>query len=172
MSKPVLAKTYQLAQCNIGRAKASMDDAVMAGFAARLEDINALADGTPGFVWRLQTDEGNATSVQAFEDNLVLFNMSVWETPDQLRSFVYRSDHANVMRQRRSWFEKFDGIYLVLWWIPAGHIPTVEEAKQRLAHLQAHGESPHAFSFAQIHPSPDHATESPRVDLSDACPAL
>jgi hypothetical protein len=167
-----MSTQYQLAQCNIGRAKASMDDAVMAGFAARLDDINALADGAPGFVWRLQTEAGNATSVHAFEDDMILFNMSVWESPEQLRSFVYRSDHASVMRQRRSWFEKFEGVYLVLWWIPAGHIPTVEEAKLRLAHLQKHGESAHAFSFARIYPSPDHAAENPRVDLSDPCPAL
>ncbi len=149
-----------------------MDTPTMAGFAARLDEINALADAAPGFIWRLQTDAGNATSIQAFEDNLVLFNMSVWESPEHLRSFVYRSDHAGVMRQRKSWFERFDGVYLVLWWVPAGHIPTVEEAKERLAHLQRHGESPRAFSFAQIHPSPEHASESPRADLSDPCPAL
>jgi hypothetical protein len=167
-----MAGKFQLAQCNIGRAKASLDDPLMAGFAARLDEINALADGAPGFVWRLQTDAGNATSIQAFDDNLILFNMSVWESPEQLRSFVYRSDHASVMRQRRSWFERFDGVYLVLWWVPAGHTPTVAEAKERLAHLQQHGESPHAFSFARIYPSPEQVAQSPRVDLSDPCPAL
>jgi hypothetical protein len=167
-----MTQKYQLAQCNVGRAKGPIDAPVMAGFAARLDDINALADGAPGFVWRLQTDDGNATSVQAFEDNLILFNMSVWESPEHLRSFVYRSDHAKVMRQRKSWFERFDGVYLVLWWVQAGHIPTVNEAKERLAHLQAHGESPHAFSFARLFPSPDQATEQPRADLSDPCPAL
>jgi hypothetical protein len=167
-----MTQKYQLAQCNVGRAKGPIDAPVMAGFAARLDDINALADGAPGFVWRLQTDDGNATSVQAFEDNLILFNMSVWESPEHLRSFVYRSDHAKVMRQRKSWFERFDGVYLVLWWVPAGHIPTVNEAKERLAHLQAHGESPYAFSFASLFPSPDEATEQPRADLSDPCPAL
>jgi hypothetical protein len=167
-----MTRQYHLAQCNIGRAKGPMEGPVMAGFAARLDDINALADSAPGFVWRLQTDAGNATSIQAFEDNLILFNMSVWESPEQLRSFVYRSDHASVMRQRKSWFERFDGVYLVLWWVPAGHIPTVHEAKERLAHLQAHGESAHAFSFAQIFPPPNQAAEPPRVDLSDPCPAL
>lgn len=167
-----MAQKYQLAQCNIGRARGPMDDPVMAGFAARLEDINALADGSPGFVWRLKTDAGNATSIQAFEDSLILVNMSVWESPEDLRAFVYRSDHAGVMRQRRAWFERFEGVYLVLWWVPAGHIPTVQEARERLAHLQAHGETPHAFSFAKIFPSPDRAAEAPRVDLSDPCPAL
>ncbi|MEP7243007.1 MAG: DUF3291 domain-containing protein [Gammaproteobacteria bacterium] len=167
-----MTQKFQLAQCNVGRAKAAVDSEVMAGFAARLADINAVADSAPGFVWRFQTEAGDATSVQAFEDNLILFNMSVWESPQDLRSFVYRSDHANVMRQRRSWFEHFDGVYLVLWWVPAGHIPTVDEAKQRLAHLQRHGESDHAFSFARLFPSPDQPAERPCADLSDPCPAL
>ena len=150
-----------------------MDDPVMAGFAARLEDINALADGAPGFVWRFQTESGNATSVQAFEDATILFNMSVWESPQALRTFVYRSDHANVMKQRRSWFEKFDGLYLVLWWVPAGHIPGIAEARERLAYLQQHGESAYAFSFARIFPAPDEVgAQTTGSDISDPCPAL
>jgi hypothetical protein len=167
-----MTQKYQLAQCNIGRAKGPMDGPVMAGFAARLEDINALADGAPGFVWRLQTDEGNATSIQTYEDPLILVNLSVWESPEHLRAFVYRTDHANVMRQRRQWFERFEGVYLVLWWVPAGHIPTTSEAKERLAHLQKHGDTPHAFSFGHLFPSPDRAGEAPSVDLSDPCPAV
>jgi Domain of unknown function (DUF3291) len=167
-----MTEKYQLAQCNIGRAKGPIDSSVMAGFAARLEDINALADGAPGFVWRLQTDAGNATSIQAYEDPLILLNLSVWESPDYLRAFVYRSDHANVMRQRRQWFERFDSAYLVMWWVPAGHIPTPIEARERLAHLQEHGETPHAFSFARLFPAPERADATPRVDLSDPCPAL
>jgi Domain of unknown function (DUF3291) len=139
-----------LAQCNIGRARGPMDDPVMAGFVARLADINALADRSPGFVWRLQEENGNATSIQAFEDNLILLNMSVWESPEHLRAFVYQSEHAQVLRQRKSWFERFASVYFVMWWIPVGHIPTVQEARERLAHLQEHGESPHAFSFAQL----------------------
>jgi hypothetical protein len=168
----VMSQKYQLAQCNVGRAKGPIDEPVMAGFVARLDEINAVADGAPGFVWRLKTDDGNATSIQAFEDKLILFNMSVWESPEHLRSFVYRSDHAQVMRQRKSWFERFEGVYLVLWWVPAGHIPTVQEARERLAHLQTHGESPHAFSFARIFPSPADTAAEPRVDLSDPCPAI
>jgi hypothetical protein len=163
---------YQLAQCNIGRAKGPMDGSIMAGFAARLADINALADGAPGVVWRLQTAEGNATSLHVFDDERLLLNMSVWESPEHLRAFVYRSDHINVMRQRKAWFEKFEGIYLAMWWVPAGHIPTPQEAKERLAHLQEHGESAHAFSFGRIFPAPDDVASEPRIDLSDACPAL
>jgi hypothetical protein len=167
-----MTQKYQLAQCNIGRAKGPMDGPVMAGFAARLNDINALADGAPGFVWRLQTDAGNATSIQTYEDPLILVNLSVWESPEHLRAFVYRTDHANVMRQRRQWFERFEGVYLVMWWVPAGHIPTTTEAQERLAHLQKHGDTPHAFSFARLFPSPDRADQAPTVDLSDPCPAL
>jgi hypothetical protein len=167
-----MTQKYQLAQCNIGRAKGPMDGPVMAGFAARLDDINALADGAPGFVWRLQTDAGNATSIQTYEDPLILVNLSVWESPEHLRAFVYRTDHANVMRQRRQWFERFEGVYVVMWWVAAGHIPTTNEAKERLAHLQKHGETAHAFSFARIFPSPDRVGEAPSVDLSDPCPAV
>lgn len=160
-----MTNQYQLAQCNVGRAKGPMDGPVMAGFAARLDDINALADSAPGFVWRLQTDAGNATSIQAYEDPLILFNLSVWESPEHLRAFVYRSDHANVMRQRKHWFERFDGMYLVMWWVPAGHIPTTTEAKERLAHLQAHGDTPHAFSFARLFPAPLSAPDSATAPL-------
>lgn len=163
---------YHLAQLNVARAKAPVDDPIMEGFASRLDEINALAESAPGFVWRLKDDEGDATNIRAFDDALVLVNMSVWESPEHLRSFVYRSDHAGVMRQRRSWFERFDGAYLVLWWVPAGHRPTVEEAKERLLHLQSHGESPRAFSFAKIFPPPDRAGARPTADLSDPCPAL
>jgi len=156
----IMSGKYQLAQCNIGRARAPIDDPVMAGFVARLDEINSLADGSPGFVWRLQSDGGNATSIRAYDDDLILFNLSVWESPDHLRAFVYRSDHASVMRQRKQWFEQFDGLYLVLWWIPAGHIPTVTEAKERLDHLRTNGDSPHAFSFARTFPAPAEAAAS------------
>jgi hypothetical protein len=163
---------YHLAQLNIGRMKAPPEDPMIAGFMARLDDVNALADAAPGFVWRLQTNDGNATAIRPYpEDALLLVNMSVWKSPEDLRNFVYRSDHVNVMRQRRSWFEKFDGMYYVLWWVPAGHIPTIEEAKARLAHLQTHGETAHAFSFARLFPAPGETGDAVR-DFSDPCPAL
>jgi Domain of unknown function (DUF3291) len=165
-------KTYHLAQVNIGRIRAPIDDPLMAGFVAKLDEINALADGTPGFVWRLQTDEGNATALRPFDEDFLLMNMSVWETPEQLREYVYRSDHAGVMRQRKQWFEKYDGPYMALWWIPAGHIPTTEEAKQRLEHLRTHGETAHAFSFAKLFPPPDAPDAAPQVGFAEPCPAL
>jgi hypothetical protein len=166
-----MSKRFHLAQINIGRLKAPVTDPMIAGFVARLDDINALADRAPGFVWRLQTDEGNATSIRAFEDPLLALNMSVWETPEALRDFVYSSDHVHVMRQRRAWFERFDGFYMVLWWVPKGHIPSVEEAKARLEHLDRHGESAHAFTFARIFPAPGESGDPVR-DFSAPCPAV
>jgi hypothetical protein len=145
----------QLAQVNIARARAPLDDPLMAGFLARLDEINALADASPGFVWRLQTPAGNATALRPYADDRILVNLSVWEDFEALRQYVYRSAHAEVMRQRQSWFERFPGAYLALWWVPAGQRPSVEAAKQRLAHLEAHGPTPVAFSFHKPFPSED-----------------
>ena len=138
---------HHIAQLNIARFKAPIDDPSMAGFVEQLDPINELADGWPGFVWRLQTDEGNATAIRAFDDDLLLVNMSVWESVDALGEFVYRSGHVEVMRRRREWAERMAEAYMCLWWIPAGEIPTVEEAKERLYHLRRHGPTPHAFTF-------------------------
>jgi heme-degrading monooxygenase HmoA len=155
---PIVPNVH-LAQINIGRIKAPFDDPSMAGFVNRLADINALADRTPGFVWRLQTDEGNATSLRPFDDDRIALNMSVWESLDALRAYVYNSAHAEVMRQRRDWFEKFDRVYLALWWIPAGHIPTIDEAKLRLASLEEKGPTPFAFTFKTTF-TPEQALEA------------
>lgn len=144
--------TRHLAQVNVARARATIDDPLMAGFVARLDAINALAETSPGFVWRLKTDEGNATSLQPYDDERILINLSVWETPEHLKQFVYRSAHTEVMRQRKDWFERFSGVYLAMWWIEPGHIPTIGEAKERLEHLQRHGESEFAFSFTRVFP--------------------
>jgi hypothetical protein len=162
---------FHLAQVNIGRVLAPIDDPILAGFVARLEDINALADSTPGFVWRLQSEAGNATAYRPYEDDRILVNLSLWEGPEQLRGFVYRSAHVEVMRQRKSWFERFEGMYYALWWVPVGHIPTIAEAKERLEHLRAHGESARSFSFAKVYPPPDSANCEPSVGFADPCPA-
>jgi hypothetical protein len=137
---------FQLAQLNVGLAKGPMDGPVMAGFAAELDRINALADGAPGFVWRLQTEDGDATAIRPYEDERMMVNMSVWESIEELRRFVYTTGHTAVMRRRKLWFEKLD-TYVVLWWVPAGHEPTIDEAKERLAHLADHGPTAYAFTF-------------------------
>lgn len=136
-----------LAQLNVGRLLAPREDPMIADFMAGLDHVNARADAAPGFVWRLQTDEGNATSITPTEDPLFLVNMSTWTGLEALREYVYRDpEHLRYMRRRREWFEKVD-LILVLWWVPAGHRPSVAEALQRLDHLREHGPSPHAFTF-------------------------
>lgn len=142
-----------LAQVNIARARAPIDDPLMAGFVDRLDAINTLAEASPGFVWRLKTEAGNATAIQPYDDERILVNLSVWESPEYLKQFVYRSAHAEVMRQRKNWFERFGDAYVAMWWIDAGHIPTIDEAKQRLHHLQQHGDSKFAFSFSCLFPA-------------------
>ena len=135
-----------IAEVNVGIARAGTDSPLMADFMAALDPINALADDAPGFVWRLQTEDGNATAIRPFEDERMLVNMSVWESIDGLAEFVYRSGHVEVMRRRREWFERID-LVLALWWVPAGHIPSLAEARERLDHLAAHGPTPFAFTF-------------------------
>jgi hypothetical protein len=141
---------YRIAQVNIGRIKGALDGPVMAGFVARLDEINALADNSPGFVWRLQTEQGNATYLRPFEDDRMLLNMSVWETIESLKHYVYRTAHAQLLRQRQDWFEKLSEMYTALWWVPPGHIPGIDEAKKRLAYLAAHGPTQFAFTFKDI----------------------
>lgn len=138
---------FQLAQANIARMRAPLDDPLMQGFVARLEPLNALADSSPGFVWRLQTEEGNATEVQVFDDELVLFNLSVWESIEALQSYVYKSNHVGAVQKRAEWFERPTKPPLVLWWIEAGHVPTDAEAKARFELLWENGPSPEAFTF-------------------------
>ena len=161
---------YHLAQVNVARMRAPLDHVLMTDFVAQLDRINGLADATPGFVWRLQTTEGNATAIRAYDDPLILFNLSVWESLEALQGFVYRSEHVGVMQDRQRWFERFDGPYYALWWVPAGHIPTVEEAKARLEHLRRHGESATAFSFLRRFPSPDVEVEESEGTLDGEVP--
>jgi hypothetical protein len=146
---------YHLAQINIGRLLAPIDDPQIAEFVAQLDPINALADKAPGFVWRLQSASGNATDIiYNPEDPSILLNMSVWESLEALRNYIYRSDHARVLRNRAKWFEKMDKPIYCLWWVPEGHIPTVVEGRERLEHYQQHGATPYSFWFSQHFPQP------------------
>lgn len=161
---------YHLAQVNIGRILAPLDDPLMAGFVEKLDEINALADKSPGCIWRLQSDDGNATSLRPYEDERILVNMSLWTSLDAFANYVYKSDHREIMKQRRRWFERFDGPYMALWWVPAGYIPTTEDAKKRLEHLALHGESPFAFSHKKPFPPPDTQATAIQAILEE-CPA-
>jgi hypothetical protein len=164
---------WHLAQVNIGRARGAITDPVMQGFVARLEEINALAERSRGFVWRLQTEDGNATAFRPYpNDDGILINLSVWSDFDSLREYVFRSLHAEVMRQRREWFERFEGVYAALWWVPAGHRPSLQEAVERIAQLEAHGPTLHAFSFAKSFDWEGHPVIRERATHDDACPAV
>ena len=164
--------TYHIAQLNIGRIRAALEDPQMAGFVNRLDEINAIADKSPGFVWRLQTPEGNATYLRPYDDDRILVNMSVWETVEALRNFVYRTVHAEVLRQRLDWFEKFSGQYFALWWVPVGHIPGMDEAKKRLAYLDAHGPTQFAFTLKAIFPPDDEFQRGIDWSSFEPCPAM
>lgn len=155
------SETFHLAQVNIAQLLAPLDHPQLAGFVARLDEINALADGSEGFVWRLQTEAGDATSLRVFDDDRLLVNLSVWRTVESLQHYVYRTVHAELIRQRAAWFERLGRPHYALWWIPAGSRPSVEDARQRLAHLQAHGPTPQAFLFHRRYTANDAATASP-----------
>jgi uncharacterized protein DUF3291 len=143
-----------IAQLNIARAKAPLDTPLLADFVAQLDAVNALAEASPGFVWRLKSDSGNATDIRAYDDPLMIVNMSVWESIEALFDFAYKTSHTKVMNRRKEWFEPFPGPHMVLWWVPAGTVPSVEEAKRRLDHLAAHGPTATAFTFKARFPAP------------------
>ncbi len=164
---------YHLAQVNIGRIKAPLDDPTIAGFMNRLDELNALADRSPGFVWRLQTGEGNATYFRPYDhDDRILLNMSVWENIETLKHYVYRTMHAELLRQRHDWFEKFEGTYTALWWVPQGHRPSIDEAKKRIAHLDEHGPTEFAFTFKSIFPPNEEFQKGIDWSAFQPCPAL
>jgi Domain of unknown function (DUF3291) len=145
---------YHLAQINIGRLVAPVDDPQIVEFVAGLEPVNALADRAPGFVWRLQSALGNATDI-AYNDNpFMMVNMSVWESLETLRDFTYRSDHIRFLRDRARWFVKMDKPSYCLWWVPAGHRPTVAEGRERMERYQLHGATPYSFWFSKQFPQP------------------
>ena len=144
---------YELAQLNIAHMRAPLDSPGMAEFVANLERINALAESAPGFVWRLQDDNGNATAYRPFGPDM-LVNLSVWTEVQALADYVYKSLHVEIMKRRKEWFGKLQEASLVLWWVPAGHHPDEHEAMQKLQTLRAMGPSDRAFTFKQPFPVP------------------
>ena len=157
---------YLLAQVNIARMREPLDSPLLAGFVAALDPVNAAADAAPGFVWRLQTEDGNATAVHAFEWDRagsagVLVNMSVWESVEALAAYVYSDTHRQVLRRRRHWFEQMAEARTALWWIPRGHTPTTDEAEERVIRLREFGPTPYAFTLKEHFPPPDAADSGP-----------
>jgi heme-degrading monooxygenase HmoA len=161
---------FQLAQVNIALPFEPLDSERLREFVEALDPVNAIADGCPGFVWRLQDEHGNATGIRAFGDDRLIVNMSVWESLEALRAFVYTSGHVAVMRRRREWFERIES-HFALWWVPAGHIPTLAEAEERVTLLRAIGPSPDAFTFRRHFPSPGGPASAGVDDDRWLCPA-
>lgn len=140
-------KKFHLAQINI--AKAKMDSEIMKGFVDRLDEINQIADHFAGFIWRLQTEDGDSTGIRAFSDPNLIINMSVWKDIKSLKSYVYKSAHVELIRDRQAWFNKMLESQIALWWVPVGHIPSIEEGKQKLDLLDKNGPNENVFTFAK-----------------------
>jgi Domain of unknown function (DUF3291) len=158
-----------VAQVNVARLRAPLDSPQLADFVAALEPINAIGDASPGFVWRLQTAEGDATAIRVLGDDAIMINLTVWESIEALADFAYGESHRQVMRRRREWFEKMAEAYLALWWVPEGHLPTVTEAEERLLHLRRHGPTRFAFTFRDPFPAPGEVSVM-QIDDRWACP--
>jgi hypothetical protein len=161
---------YHLAQLNSGDLAAPLDSPQLKDFVDNLERINALAESSPGFVWRLKGDGNDATSLRPLGDN-VLVNMSVWRDVAALKDYVYRSAHTQIMKRRREFFARMSEAHMVLWWVPAGHEPTVAEAVARLKLLREHGPSEDAFTFGEAFAAPDVAAPGEPLSVDDTCPA-
>lgn len=162
---------YHLAQLNIAVIKAPLDSPVMADFVANLDRINALAEDSPGFIWRLKGDDNNATTLRPLGEDTIV-NMSVWKDIEALQRYVYQSAHVTIMRRRREWFERMATAYMVLWWVPEGHRPTVPEALSRLEALNQQGPTAGAFTFRQTYPAPDSDELNSSFGLGSVCPAF
>ena len=152
---------HQIAQINIAKMLAPLDSPIMADFVANLEVINKLAEASEGFIWRLKGDYDNATSIKVYDDEFILVNMSVWKDVDSLFRYAYQSQHIEIFKRRREWFEKMTQMHFALWFVPEGHQPSVEEATQRLDYLRANGETPYAFSFKKRFSIEDNLTFKP-----------
>ena len=161
---------YELAQLNVALMKEPLESPTMADFVNNLDRINALAESSPGFVWRLKTEGGDATALRPMgEDTLV--NLSVWKDVPSLNSFVYQSAHVEIMRRRKEWFERMKEAWVVLWWVPKGHRPTVQEAIAKLELLRSKGPTEQAFTFKKAFAAPDAARPSQPFAFGDECPA-
>jgi hypothetical protein len=161
---------YELAQLNIATMNEPLDSPVMADFVANLDRINALAEGSPGFVWRLQTEEGDATALRPLGDDVIV-NMSVWRDVESLNHYVYGSAHVEIMRRRKEWFQRMKEAYVVLWWVRKGHRPGVQEAIARLQLLREHGPSSEAFTFKKAFAAPDARDAGAGFGFGNECPA-
>jgi hypothetical protein len=160
---------YQLAQINVAELSAPLDSPQLKDFVDNLDRINALAESSPGFVWRLKGDGNDATELRPMGEKIIV-NYSIWRDVDTLKDFVYRTAHVEILKRKREWFERMKLNY-VLWWVPAGHVPTVGEAVARLEHLRSKGPSPEAFHFGEAFSAPDAVDADIPYSVGDSCPA-
>jgi len=160
---------YQLAQINVAELKAPLDSPQLKDFVDNLDRINALAEGSPGFVWRLTGEGNDATGLRPMGEKIIV-NYSIWRDVETLKSFVYSTAHVEILKRKREWFERMKLNY-VLWWVPAGHIPTVDEAVAKLEYLRSKGPSADAFHFGEAYSAPDAAGAGTPVSFGDSCPA-
>ena len=162
---------YQLAQLNIATLKAPLDSPVLKDFVDNLDRVNALAESSEGFVWRLKGEGNDATALRPFGEDVIV-NLSVWRDVDSLRKFAYgNAVHVEILRRKREWFTRMKDAYLVLWWVPAGHQPTTAEAAERLDLLRRKGPTPEAFHFGEAFSAPDAAQANAPFSFKDSCPA-
>ena len=143
---------FQLAQINVAHAIDDLDSATLAGFVNRLDEINALADSAPGFVWRLISDENDSSYIPAYKNPRIIVNLSVWENLESLKMFVYRSAHVELIQQKKDWFKPVTTAHMALWWVPKDTQPSESDGAHRLSHLTKHGTSPEAFTFSKPYP--------------------
>lgn len=162
--------SFELAQLNIASMLEPLESPLLSDFVANLNRINSLAEQSPGFIWRLQSEAGDATTLRPFGDS-ILVNMSIWTDIASLHHFVYKSTHVEIMRRRKAWFERMREAYTVLWWVPKGHRPTIAEASERLDALRANGATTYAFTFRHPFPSPDSQIHEAGPGFDDVCPA-
>lgn len=160
---------WHVAQFNIATAMYPEDDPRMSRFYAQLDEVNALAESSAGFVWRLQSETGNATDIQVGDNPLLIVNMSVWESVESLFDFAYKSAHRKVLADRRQWFGRPEGAYQVLWWVPIGHEPTVEEGVARLELLRTSAPGAKAFTFKQKFPPPGESGAPENLNPEPYC---
>ena len=165
-----MKSTCELAQLNIALMKEPLESPRMADFVANLDRINALAESSPGFVWRLKSDDGNATAFRPMGEE-TLVNISVWKDVASLNKYVYQYAHVEIMRRRKEWFERMREAWVVLWWVPKGHRPTIPEAIAKLELLRTKGPSTEAFTFKRAFLPPDAAQPGAPFEFGDECPA-
>ncbi|MFJ9869851.1 DUF3291 domain-containing protein [Streptomyces sp. NPDC101165] len=157
---------HELAQVNIARLKFPLDSPELKYFVDALDPVNAVADAADGFVWRLESDSGNATDIPVLGDEWLIINMSVWRDSNALTAFMYQGQHRELLARRREWFERVSEAMATLWWVPAGHRPTVAEAEERLLHLREHGPTPYSFTLRTSFPAPEAEAEAEAVSRS------